>query len=115
MAKATKVDRSHDTRLAAREFQVAVLRARLSDCVAQVQTAVADAASHAREAAAQRERAERAETEARGQRARAEARDAELETAQMALGAAHRQLARLRTRPLLRVGRALRRRWGRAS
>jgi len=62
----------------ARGRELAKLRAALADTAAAAEGATADAASHEREAAAQRERAERAEREAVAQRERADALEAEL-------------------------------------
>ena len=62
----------------ARDRQLAELRAEVADLVARAELAEADAASHEREAGAQRERAERAEREAILQRDRADALDVRL-------------------------------------
>lgn len=62
----------------ARDRQLAELRAALADLRSRADLAAADAASHGREAAAQRERAERAEREAVAQRERADALEAQL-------------------------------------
>ena len=63
---------------AGRERQVAILRARLVDLGASLETALHDASGHAREAAAQRERAEYAERAAVAERQRADALEAQV-------------------------------------
>jgi chromosome segregation ATPase len=111
----SRPDGAPNAGLAARAHQVAILRAHLADLVARADVAIADAESHAREATAQRERAERAEREAHAQRERAEAREAELERLQARFERAHQTLEALRTHPAVRAALVLRRLWRRAA
>ena len=102
-------------RESARACQVAVLRAHVADLIARAEVADAAAGSHAREATAQRERAERAEREAHSQRARADAREAERDRTQADLADTRRRLEGILGHPVIRAGSALRRLWRRRS
>src|SRR3954469_23617854 len=88
----------------ARGRQVAVLRAELADMTGAAELTARDAASHEREANAQRARAEGAEREAAAQRERADALDAAGADLQNQLRAARRGLvARSAERVLRRL------------
>ena len=98
------------TALAAREQQVAELRAQLSGLTARAEQAEVAAELHIGEAAAHDARADTAIAEALAQRERAEARELELANVHAALNEAEQRIAEIEASPSYRLALRLRRR-----
>lgn len=95
--------------LAARERQVAELRAHLAGLTARAELAEASAALHIDEAVAQSRRAEMAEREAAAQRDRAEAREVELANVLAARERDQQRIAEIEGSRAFRLAASLRR------